>query len=547
MNISLFSDWVEERRFGEAGLAGLIADIIDDAMAGAASGRVDEGLLHSAWETAKNEDAETQARTAVVLGRLGYERVVPALKEAESCGDPSVARAAAIVLAEMGEPDDKLLGVLVETLEDPAEARELRSAAGRAYAGTSTHAAIDRLIEIAASEDADLATYGIESLGYTRPEPDSDRRAAVLDALTVRLKSGDSLLASAAAESLGQFGDHDAVHDLEMILIEKDPSVRRRALFALARLGAESGKAPLIRMLGDFSIPARWEMVDLLGQCYGEEIAGSLARAAKDSDPEIRDHVVGALAMMDGPESLELLRRIADEDADEFVKEQATNALTERGVDIEPGAVAEEPEPEEPPVAAAAPAPPVKGGLAPPPPRTPYFAGSTLDAAGAPSGLTPRPPTPTAPLPPPAGLRPLFGPSAPVIPPAAAEAEPPERVVERSLEAMGASWRLEEQTYHAQIPLNGTTETAAILTGRVDRDGAPILQFTVICGPAQSGAFEAALRNNSDLIYGALAVTDIEGQPYFVLTDTILASAATTDTVRKTLIVLAQVARDLRG
>ncbi len=555
MNISLFSDWIEDGRFGESGLASMIADIVDEAMARGGPGeagpseRVDEGLLQSAWQVAEHEDSVVRARTAVVLGRLGYERVAPTLHEALDCDEVEVARAAAIVLAGTNADDPRLNNMLIETLEDPAAARELRSAAAKAYASTGTPEAIDRLIEISQSEDGDFASYGIEGLGYTRPEPDSGRRQAVLDALIARLKSGDSALATSAAGALGDFGDPAAIHELEMILIEKDPSVRRRSLFALARLGAESAKAPLIRMLGDFSIPARWEMVDLLGQCYGEAIAASLARAAKDADPEIRDHVVGALARMDGPDSLDLLRRIAAEDTDQFVKEQALEALEKRCGDEDHSA-----EPETPPVVTTEPripkpAPAPSSGLSPAPGLAPQYGSSPLDAPASrpPSGLTP--PATGAPPPPPkpTKLRPLFG-SAPPAPSAPGGApEPPERIVERSLEAMGASWRLEDNTYVAEVPLDDASETASILTGRVDAEDAPILQLSVVCGPAQGGAYEAALRNNNDMVYGALAVVDIDGQPYFVLTDTMPASPANADAIRKTLTALAQAACDLRG
>lgn len=521
MNISLFSDWLEERLFGEGNLAHLVADIVDEAMARDTPGeftpseKVDEGLLESALGAAENEDEILRARTAVVLGRLGYVGAAPGLDEARNCGDTSVARAAAICLARLRGADEELLAALVETVEDPTESREIRSAAAVTIARMNTASTTQTLARIARAEDPDLAQYGIEGLGHVKPEPASAEEGVTLQALLAALQSKDPMLRFPAVEALGDFGDGRAIKPLEMILIEKDPSIRRRSLFALAKLGADSAKAPLTRMLRDFSIPARWEIVDLLGEHYGESMVDALALAGQDRDAEIRDHVVAALGKMDGPESLRILQKMANEDADNFVREQALGALARRGADL----AAAHP----PPTPAAAPA-------TAPTPQPEAVAEPAAAAAARPARA--------------GKLQPLYG-GAPPPPP-----EPHREsgnVIERALESMECTWWVDSQGYQVQVPHGKKKEKVAVLMGEVDFEESPIYRFVVSCGPAQGAALEAALRNNRHLDYGALAIADVAGGSVLVLTDTLLAGAATPASVRKTLTSLASAAGQLRG
>jgi len=514
MNISLFSDWLEERLFGEGELAHLIADIVDEAMASNAPGdsrpseNVDEALLTSAWRSAENEDELVRARTAVVLGRLGHAPVAEAVEAARHCSDHSVARAATIVTARLRGVNGHLLEGLLETAEDPATPRELRSSAARAIAASESDEAVQELIRVAGSEDPDLAQYGVEGLGHVRIGLRAPQHDAVLEALVHGLEWDESEVRLAAVEALGEFGDTAAMKPLEMILIEKDPAIRRRALFALAKLGAASARPPLTRMVRDRSVPARWEIVDLLGTYYGEEVVDALAEAATDPDAEIRDHIVSALARMDGPDSLDLLRKIAREDRDSFVSEQAVAALESRGAS---------------PTAPAAPA-----------------------AAERPPAEAPAPPTAAPPPPPgpPGELRPLYGAAAPEAPPPAAE---PTNVIERALESLECTWSLGPDGYHVELHLANAREDVRILLNELDFEESPVYRFVVDCGPVRPEAYETALQDNRVLDYGALAVCDVGGTRRFVLTETIPAGSAPIAGVRKALTSLARNAAHLRG
>jgi|GEM_PF-2652198 len=518
MNISFFSDWIEDRLFGEGEIARLIADIVDEAMARDTPGesdpgeRVDEGQLESAWAAARNEDETIRERVAIVLGRLGHAPVEETLRKALASGDSSTVGAAAVVLARNHGVAESLLEPLVQTVKNPALSRELRSAAAKAIARGNASVAAGTLVDISKSEDSDLAQYGLEGLGWVRTEPRSPERQSSIEALLAGIQSKDITLKLAAAEALGNFGDRSAIKDLELVLIEKDAMLRRRSLFALAKLGAESAKAPLTRMLRDFAIPARWEIVDLIGRYYGESMADALSVVINESDAEIRDHVVAALARMDGPASYALLQKMATDDEDTFVREQAESALASR----EPVSVPAEPDAAEPLKVGEPPGPP--SFEAPPPPPGPADK-----------------------------LLPLYGAAAPdaaAEPPAKKE---PANIIERALEAMDCSWRKNPQGYEAEVPLANVTENVAILLGETDYEGSPIYRFMIECGPAQAVAYEAALRNNRHLDYGSLAIADGSETPTFVLTETMLVSSGTIAGIRKVVMSLVRSAARLHG
>ena len=498
MNLSFFYDWVEERQFGEGELANLAADIIDEAMAHDTPGefdpaeRVEEALLASAWRAAKTEDEAVQARAAVLLGRLGYRDVQEALRQAEQSADTAVASAATVVLGQLRGIDDEMLQKLIAIVENPAAGRELRSAAARAVADKNTTGSTLELVRIADDDDADLAQYGLEGLGCAKPDPQSPEHKSVLKALLAGLDTKDPLQQGVAAEALGEFGDPSAIKPLESILIAKDPAIRRRAIFALAKLGAESAKPPLTRMVRDFSIPARWEIVDLIGQCYGESMVDIIALAADDREEEIRDHVVAALGQMDGDASRRLLEKIARSDKDKFVREQAEIALAKRSEQEEPAEPM--PEPERP-----------KPG-APPPPKT---------KAEAP----PMPPEP---------------------------AVDPRSIIETALNSMECSWWLDAEGYQVDAPVEGGKRRVTVLLGETDKKNSPLCRFVVNCERVRPASFEAALRSNRDLDYGSIAVADVGGVPTFVVTDTMPARAASAESVRKTVSSLAHSSTALR-
>jgi serine/threonine protein kinase len=70
--------------------------------------------------------------------------------------------------------------------------------------------------------------------------------------------------------------------------------------------------------------------------------------------------------------------------------------------------------------------------------------------------------------------------------------------------------------------------------------GDRLLLFYSICGLAQPGYFEQALRLNSEMLHGSLAIREIDGEPHFVVVDTYPRSTVDPEEIRRTVFDIAQ-------
>ena len=78
-----------------------------------------------------------------------------------------------------------------------------------------------------------------------------------------------------------------------------------------------------------------------------------------------------------------------------------------------------------------------------------------------------------------------------------------------------------------------------VLTRQKDSDGSPLVIVYSACGPAAADNFEWALRMNLTLPYGSIAVRDLEGNPAFVMFNTLLRVALTPLELRKSIVTVA--------
>ncbi|MFW5693469.1 MAG: HEAT repeat domain-containing protein [Thermoguttaceae bacterium] len=74
---------------------------------------------------------------------------------------------------------------------------------------------------------------------------------------------------------------------------------------------------------------------------------------------------------------------------------------------------------------------------------------------------------------------------------------------------------------------SGREQRVGVFFGRNDDQGEPIVIVYSECGPANPKHYEALLRKNLTIPAGAFAIREIDGQPNFVLVDTMLAAVAT--------------------
>jgi len=78
----------------------------------------------------------------------------------------------------------------------------------------------------------------------------------------------------------------------------------------------------------------------------------------------------------------------------------------------------------------------------------------------------------------------------------------------------------------------GRTQKVAVYFGRED-DGDELVVIYSECGPARPKLYEAVLRKNLSIPTGAFAVRDIDGEPHFVMVDTMLAASVEPSTLAK--------------
>ena len=71
--------------------------------------------------------------------------------------------------------------------------------------------------------------------------------------------------------------------------------------------------------------------------------------------------------------------------------------------------------------------------------------------------------------------------------------------------------------YVVEVPVSaGRSRKVWVLFGQSDHEGSPVVVVFADCGPARADGYEAALRLNLKMAYGAVALRDVGGEPQFV-------------------------------
>jgi len=116
------------------------------------------------------------------------------------------------------------------------------------------------------------------------------------------------------------------------------------------------------------------------------------------------------------------------------------------------------------------------------------------------------------------------------------------RLMELTLAEGGAAFREEEPgRYVVSVPLaSGAARQVAVVFGGTDHQGSEIVIVFSHCGEARREYYETALRLNLRMPYGALALRDVGGKPYFVMFNKILRQALTPVELRKSIFTVGE-------
>ncbi len=104
----------------------------------------------------------------------------------------------------------------------------------------------------------------------------------------------------------------------------------------------------------------------------------------------------------------------------------------------------------------------------------------------------------------------------------------------------GVSWRRCEDKYRLSLQLsNGRRQTLFVEPS--DHAAAErLLLISSICCRADPAYYESALRLNSEILHGALAIREVDGEPTFVVVDTYPRATVDVEEIRRSVLEVAQ-------
>lgn len=109
----------------------------------------------------------------------------------------------------------------------------------------------------------------------------------------------------------------------------------------------------------------------------------------------------------------------------------------------------------------------------------------------------------------------------------------------------GVSWKRNGDQYALTRMLPGDRQQTVYVEPSDHGIDDRLLLFYSICCKAQSGYYEQALRMNSDMLHGSLALREINGEPYFVVVDTYPRATVDPEEIRRTVLEMARQADDV--
>lgn len=172
-----------------------------------------------------DENSDTRADAAEVLGEIGNKRAVEPLIDALRDADCTVQWGAAEALGKIG--DKKAVEPLITTLK--TEDEYLRERAAEALGEIGDARAVEPLIGALNDKDEGVRSSAAEALGKI-----GDVRA--VEPLINALKDEDWYARCNVAEALGEIGDKRAIEPLTAALNDKDGYVRSSAETALKKI-----------------------------------------------------------------------------------------------------------------------------------------------------------------------------------------------------------------------------------------------------------------------------------------------------------------------
>jgi HEAT repeat protein len=179
-----------------------------------------------------------------------------------------------------------------------------------------------------------------QTLGTLKSDPDPVRRSFAAYALGEFLLApgvvacaqavatdSDARVRAAAASALGRLND-DGAGALTLALTDSDPSVKLAALASVGRINSFSGVSSLAAVTTDASPVVRRRAVEVLDALNARDAVAAVAAVAQnDTDAGVRAAACHALGTFGDASARTVLQKLAANDPDTFVRDQAQIAL----------------------------------------------------------------------------------------------------------------------------------------------------------------------------------------------------------------------------
>ena len=254
-----------------------------------------------------------------IAGYFGYAECTDLLLERCRDTDENVRRAAIEHIPYLD--DDRVVPILIEAMENAPP--RVRAAAAGAFAQVERDPALLYLLGALNDSDSWVRYFAARSIGH-------HRYMESLDALTEVAKTdGASYVRIAAVDSLGKIAGLRAVAALTSFIESSDLDLARAALKSLGQIDHPDALQPLLEALRSPVAALRLEAIQALGVRGGQEAIKSLQwAAAADSEPEVAQAAIDALAQLATAESIAALVNLTVETT---LREASVNALARLG------------------------------------------------------------------------------------------------------------------------------------------------------------------------------------------------------------------------
>jgi HEAT repeat protein len=251
----------------------------------------------------KDRDNDTLRSGPEVLGGLGSSIAVEPLIKLLKDHNSSVRISASYALGELCS--EKAVEPLIGLLKDPES--DVRRRAAAALGGLGSTKAIEPLASLLNDIEPDVRKNAVISLGKLSAR---EKSGAIKNLYTNKNEKPDVRIAAAA--TLLKWGDETGLEYLKAISKQDNINKRIDLAVSLGEAPSKQGAFILLAMLVDENIRVKGKVISSLGKTKDKSSLSYLHNLIQKPNTKIREAVVEALSEIATPESIEPLRKVAE-------------------------------------------------------------------------------------------------------------------------------------------------------------------------------------------------------------------------------------------